>query len=227
MRAKRRAALAKLDTLTQSLFLEMFGDPASNPKRWPTRSLGDLLTLHQYGPRFYNEAYTISGVRIIRITDLDQQGNLSFSTMPRLEVNESDRDKYILRPGEIIFARTGATVGKLALIREDDPPCIAGAYFIRLRFQESEITPTYAKHALASPSLQAVIATQSRQAAQQNFSGPALRRLLIPLPPLLLQHAFAESMRRVASVEGSMNSSVDKTEHLFHSLQHRAFRGEL
>ena len=74
LRAKRRAALAQLDTLTQSLFLDMFGDPVSNPRRWPDPTLGGLLTFQQYGPRFYNESYSAVGMRIVRITDLNEVG---------------------------------------------------------------------------------------------------------------------------------------------------------
>ncbi len=102
LRAKRRAALAKLDTLTQSIFLDMFGDPTTNPKKWPASTVGEQLTFQLYGPRFYNEKYTEDGVRIVRITDLDAQGNLDFDQMPRLAVVKEDLEKYALRPG-ILF----------------------------------------------------------------------------------------------------------------------------
>jgi type I restriction enzyme S subunit len=227
LRAKRRQALTKLDTLTQSLFLEMFGEPLSNPKNWPKLALGDLLVLHQYGPRFYNETYTESGIKIVRITDLDSRGKLDFSEMPKLNVSESDQQKFLLKPGDIVFARTGATVGKLGRIRKGDPPCIAGAYFIRLRFHVDKVEPDYAQYVLASPRMQATIAKQSRQAAQQNFSGPALRRLQIPLPSIALQRSFAQHLRQLDGIEKSINLSHEKLDHLFPSLQHRAFRGEL
>lgn len=95
LRAKRRQALAKLDTLTQSLFLEMFGDPLANPKNWPKLALGDLLELHQYGPRFYNESYTESGIRIARITDLDSQGNSIFlKCQSSMSANQINRNSY-------------------------------------------------------------------------------------------------------------------------------------
>jgi type I restriction enzyme S subunit len=91
LRAKRRAALAQLDSLTQSIFLDMFGDPVANPKQWPNRELGSLLTFQQYGPRFHNEAYSKDGIRIVRITDLDESGTLRFSDMPRMLVSPEDQ----------------------------------------------------------------------------------------------------------------------------------------
>jgi type I restriction enzyme, S subunit len=224
---KRRAVLQRLETLTRSLFLEMFGDPLVNPMRWPMQALGGLLELIQYGPRFYNEPYTELGVRIARITDLDSNGKLDFSKMPRLDVNDQSRKKHLLKPGDLIFARTGATVGKLSLIRNGDPPCIAGAYFIRLHFRADTVEPTYIRYVLASPSIQALIAKQSRQAAQQNFSGPALRRLQIALPPPSLQRIFSQRLLKLATVANSVDSSQHRLDVLFSSLQHGAFRGEL
>ena len=226
LRAKRRAALAQLDSLTQSLFLDLFGDPVANPKQWPNPTLGGLLTFQQYGPRFVNEDYSADGIRIVRITDLSESGTLDFSAMPRMTVSEEDREKYSLRPGDIIFARTGATVGKVALLQPNDPPCIAGAYFITMRFEKT-LDPLYARAVLAAPSVRAIVAKRSRQAAQQNFSGPGLRQLPMPLPPLPLQREYARRVKAIETLKKAQRSSLAELDALFASLQHRAFRGEL
>ncbi len=224
--AKRRAALAQLDSLTQSLFLDLFGDPVSNPKKWPDPTLGGLLAFQQYGPRFYNESYSADGIRIVRITDLSEEGVLDFSSMPRLVVSDEDREKYALCPGDLIFARTGATVGKVALIQPNDPPCIAGAYFITMRFKES-LVPIYARAVLTAPSVRGIVVKRSRQAAQQNFSGPGLRELPMPIPPIELQREFARRVRAVEKLKTAQRAALAELDALFASLQHRAFRGEL
>jgi type I restriction enzyme, S subunit len=226
LRAKRRAALAQLDTLTQSIFLDLFGDPVVNPKRWPNPTLGGLLTFQQYGPRFYNESYSVDGIRIVRITDLDEAGNLNFPEMPRLAVSDADREKYALHAGDLIFARSGATVGKVALITPDDPPCIAGAYFITMRFAKT-VEPVYARAVLIAPSIRAIVTKLSRQAAQQNFSGPGLRRLPMPLPPIELQRDFASRVAAVEKLKAADHVSLAELDALFGALQFRAFRGDL
>lgn len=226
LRAKRRAALAQVDGLTQAIFLEMFGDPVTNPMRWPDPKIEGALLSLQYGPRFYNENYSERGVRVVRITDLAPSGELDFQSMPRLEVSEFDRRKYELREGDLLFARTGATVGKVALIRDSDPSCIAGAYFITLRFKD-RVRPEYARQVLASGSVQEIVAKRSRQAAQQNFSGPSLRELPMPLPPLGLQSSFASRAAAVDKLKTAHRASLAQLDALFASLQHRAFRGEL
>lgn len=226
LRTKRRAALAQLHSLTQSLFLDLFGDPVANPKQWPNPTLGGLLTFQQYGPRFFNESYSADGIRIVRITDLDEAGNLDFSAMPRMTVSEEDREKYSLRPGDIIFARTGATVGKVALMQPNDPPCIAGAYFITMRFEKT-LDPLYARAVLTAPSVRAIVTKRSRQAAQQNFSGPGLRQLPMPLPPVPLQREFSRRVTAVEKLNTAQRASLTELNALFATLQHRAFKGEL
>jgi len=226
LRAQRRAALAQLDTLAHAIFLDMFGDPVSNPKRWHNPTLGGVLTFQQYGPRFFNESYSVDGIRIVRITDLSEEGRLDFGSMPRLTVSDEDREKYLLRPGDVIFARSGATVGKVALIQTNDPPCIAGAYFITMRFEEA-VDPVYARAVLSAPSIRAIVAKRSRQAAQQNFSGPGLRQLPMPCPPVELQREFTHQLRAVENLKESLNASLAQSEALLASLQHRAFRGDL
>jgi type I restriction enzyme, S subunit len=224
--AKRRATLAQIEPLTRSIFLDMFGDPIANPRRWPNPTLGGVLTFQQYGPRFYNERYSESGVRIVRITDLDAGGQLSFSTMPQMDVSDDDKEKYLLRPGDVLFARTGATVGKVAMIRNGDPPCIAGAYFITMRF-DARVTPQYAYAVLSARSIRELVTQRSRQAAQQNFSGPGLRRLPLPVPPIELQRTFAETLQVIESIRVKQAASHAKLDVLFNALQYAAFRGEL
>ncbi len=226
LRAKRRQSVALLGSLAETIFLEMFGDPVANPRRWPEGTLGDLLTFQQYGHRFYDEAYSDEGVRTARITDLNDAGELDFSAMPRMALTPEEQQKYLLRSGDLIFARSGATVGKVALIRPSDPPCIAGAYFITMRF-DARIDPEYALAVLGSRSIRALVTRQSRQAAQQNFSGPALRRLPLPVPPPHLQSQFVARMRDLAGHKSKTRRSAERLDELFAALQQRAFRGEL
>jgi type I restriction enzyme S subunit len=226
LRVKRREAIAKLDQLVQSVFLAMFGDPVMNPTGCELGTLGDVIETMQYGPRFYNERYSANGTRIVRITDLDATGRLDFDAMPRMDVTKEDIAQYGLRPGDLIFARTGATVGKVALIKPSDPPCIAGAYFIRMRFKDS-VSPEYVFNALRVRSIQTLIAVKSRQAAQQNFSGPGLRGLPMPVPPNELQNRLVATLEKIEAPKRDMQESAKQLDLLFGALQRKAFAGEI
>jgi type I restriction enzyme, S subunit len=225
-----RTLRAKADRATFSLipalFDETFGNPVTNPRKWPQSTMGEQLSLLEYGPRFYNESYSESGVRIARITDIDVHGNLRFESMPKLMVESKVREKRCLQPGDLLFARSGATVGKTAVLNQGDPECIAGAYFIRLRFNAS-IHSLYAKSVLDSPPIKSIIVSQSVQSAQQNFSGPGIRTLPFPVPPLNIQKMFADSVIGVRSLKSQQSASHDHLDDLFLAMLHRAFRGKL
>ncbi len=226
LRLKRTAAQRQRGELVSAIFSSLFGDPVLNSKSWPMRNFGDLTASMQYGPRFYNESYSLDGIRIVRITDLDQAGHLDFGSMPRMGVTADEETKYGLTAGDIIFARTGATVGKLALLKEDDPPCIAGAYFIRVRLKDC-LEPEYAAAFLRSRPIQAIIKAGSYQSAQQNFSGPGLRALQCPLPPIGLQREFSQFLAELEDDQALTVAGASALDVLFASLQSRAFSGQL
>ena len=225
LRAKRRAALAQLDALTQSLFLDLFGDPMKPHKKWRTSTFGEYATHMAYGPRFFNEDYSTEGIRIVRITDLDEAGTLNFEAMPRMAVDAKDEQAYSLQAGDVLFARSGS-VGKSAVLPENAPKCIAGAYFIVMRFKP-DVTPLFARSVLNAPSIRNFIQVRSRQAIQPNFSGPGLRALPLPLPPLEQQREFARRVTAVEKLKAAQRASLAELDALFATLQHRAFRGEL
>ena len=226
VRRKWKEAIGLTEELVRSTFLEMFGDPVTNPKGWRQSTFGQEVELLEYGPRFYNEKYSNDGVRIVRITDLDSTGRLDFSAMPRLDVNAGDKSKYTLRPGDVIFARSGATVGKTAFSMPGDPEAIPGAYFIRLRFK-SRVIPLFAREVLASDRVQQIIVSRSRQSAQQNFSGPGIRELPLPLPPIEMQHRFDMVANGQRSLLRDCRLAEAESERMFASLLHRMFGEKL
>lgn len=224
--AKRRRIGRSWEQLESAIFDDLFGNPLVNSKGWPVHVFGDLTSSMQYGPRFYNESYSPDGVPIVRITDLDHSGQLDFGSMPRMAVTDGDRDKFGLSAGDIVFARTGATVGKLALIKESDPDCIAGAYFIRIQLRDC-LEPRFAAAFLRSWPIQSIIEAGSHQSAQQNFSGPGLRALPCPLPPMELQRQFSRILTEVEAQRAPRHEAVSAFDELFVSLQSRAFSGQL
>ncbi len=226
IRRKRQVATAEFHNLLRSAFLDFFGDPLANPKGWPMSSFGDQVAKLEYGPRFYNEPYSPDGVRIVRITDLDFLGRLDFDAMPRMTVPDDVRAARCLQPGDIILARSGATVGKSALIEKGAPACIAGAYFIRLQFKPV-ILPLFAKMTIDSRPIQTIIAEKSKQSAQQNFSGPGIRALPLPIPPTNLQEEFVVLRKRIRKGQVASAQHYAETNSLFNSLVQRAFKGEL
>ncbi|MGC4068704.1 MAG: restriction endonuclease subunit S [Polyangiaceae bacterium] len=146
--------------------------------------------------------------------------------MPRLSVSVEDVPRYRLLPGDVIFARTGS-VGKCALVKEEDPVCIAGAYFIRLQFAPKRVLPLYAYSVLRSAGVRGIVEAKASRAVQPNFSGPAIRTLPLPVPPLDEQHRFVAVWSRIQRATTVQASTCACTGEMVESLTQRAFSGML
>ncbi|MDF0665719.1 MAG: restriction endonuclease subunit S [Nitrospira sp.] len=210
LRAKRRAALAKLDTLTQSIFLDMFGDPITNPKGWPTVSFGQLgenqdslrvpvKASDRDGRQGMFAYYGASGI-IDWVDDFIFEGE-------RLLIGE-DGANLVARVTPVAFmARGKYWVNNHAhVIAENDRA--------DLRFLEHVIERTDLKPFLSGT-------------AQPKLNRGNLDRIPVPAPPLLLQREFARRIAAIEQLKADHYRSVAGIDRLFGALQFRAFRGEL
>ncbi|MCM8635341.1 MAG: restriction endonuclease subunit S, partial [Candidatus Accumulibacter sp.] len=117
LRAKRRAALAQLDTLTQSIFLDMFGDSATNPKGWPLSELGTLLRDVTNGMTRRRPESEVGQSIVLRLRDI-REGWIDFSEVNRITLSPTEAEKYEVVPGDLLFIRVNGNpeyVGRCAL----------------------------------------------------------------------------------------------------------------
>lgn len=203
LRAKRRAALAQLDTLTQSIFLDMFGDPATNPKGWPLVSLMDICSPKQW-PTISTAELTETGFPVF-----GANGFIGYYT----EYNHEE-------PTVLVTCR-GATCGT---INVSPPRCYVTGNAMALDEPDSErITIDYLSAVLKLRGMADTISgTAQPQITRQN-----LGHVKLPVPPVALQREFARRSAAVGQVKSRQHESLTSLDALFASLQHRAFRGEL
>jgi type I restriction enzyme, S subunit len=222
IRRLREQARAKAKELIPALFLDMFGDPATNPKGWPVTAFGDLTTYSRYGPRFHDRLYASEGARILRTTDIARDGALRWRDSPRIEVTDAELDKYALSPNTLLFTRTGATIGKVALFSGASEPCIAGAYLIEFGLNP-DLVPLYGWAFFDSDFGQRRLVGGSRSVAQPNINAPTIKGIEIAVPSKTLQQAFAE---RVAEIQATIDQ-MDRgaAEQLQAALMARLFDG--
>jgi type I restriction enzyme S subunit len=227
LRAKRRAALAQLDTLSQAIFLDMFGDTAANPKGWPIRELQDVVkrgTIVTYGIVQAGDEYP-GGVPYIRTGDI-VAGEIVEDGLRRTDPEIAAKyERSRVDAGDIVMS-IRATVGTTALV----PESIAGANLTQGtgRIAPGEDTvPLFLLNALRATGTQHWIARQIKGATFREITLTRLRELPLPLPPLPLQHMFARRVAAVEQLKASHRASLAQLDGLFASLQHRAFRGEL
>ncbi len=230
LRAKRRGALSQLDSLTQSLFLDLFGDPVTNPKHFPTPQLAGSIELRG-GFAFESGDYAPDGIPLVRIGEVNRGGVTRENACFLPLTHEVALSRFIVRPGEMPMSLTG-TPGK------DDYANVIlfdgtfDRYFVNQRVALIEPKPNvldrhYLLHVLRNPKVKARLTSKSRGIRQANISNGDVLELELPVPPIELQREFARRVTAVETLKTAHRASLAELDALFATLQHRAFRGEL
>ncbi|MDQ0828121.1 type I restriction enzyme S subunit [Arthrobacter sp. B2I5] len=229
LRAKRREALAHLDTLTQSMFHFMFGDPTTAPHQQP---LGQLLASIDSGS---------SPVSADRPADTDEWGILKLSAITSQTYLETENKallttapdaRYEVRTGDVLFTRknTPNLVAAVVIVRQTRPKLLLPDLIFRLNIAD--------RQSLESEYLQAVMSYPTKRASIQRLAGGAaasmsniskakLLTVSIPVPSIELQQTFAIRIAAVERLKEAHRKHLAELDALFASLQHRAFKGEL
>ena len=226
LRAKRRAALALLDELTQSIFLDMFGDPVTNPKGWEMGTIKDLLESASYGTSEKSES--VGEFPVLRMNNISRTGEMDFTDLKYMDLKSSEHDRYLVRSGDVLFNRTNSAelVGKTGLFREARKMAYAG-YLIRLRTNdanEPEYLSVFLNSAYAKKMLRGMCKSIIGMA---NINATEIQCMRVAMPPNNLQRSFAARVSDVEKLKTVLRNSLAELDQLFASLQHRAFRGEL
>lgn len=216
---KRKCQLKELNSLVKSRFNEMFGDPVFNEMRWRRCKLKDIsVEKLAYGSGA--SAFNFSGLRYIRITDIDECGNLKIDKKSPSHYDE----KYLLNTGDILFARSGATVGKTFLYsKEKYGPAQYAGYLIRLIPNLSLVNPVFVYHFTNTKFYNDFIAKVQNAVAQPNINAKQYGELDFILPPLSLQNEFADFVAQVDKSQLAIQKSLEELETLKKSLMQEYF----
>jgi type I restriction enzyme S subunit len=232
LRAKRRAALAQLDSLTQSLFLDLFGDPAFNQRQFQRVRLTDAchtpddIKCGPFGTQLAKDEFTSEGVPLWGIKNVNSKFELQ--TEEFLERRTAKRlAQYSIKAGDIVMTRKG-TVGNCAVYPTIFPDGIMHSDLLRVRVSRAKCEPAFLAHQLHhSRDVERQLALISGGAVMPGINVTKLKELEVVIPPLPLQQKFARRISAVEKLMAAQRASLAELDALFASLQHRAFRGEL
>ncbi len=227
LRQKRRQALTELDTFLQSTFLDLFGDPVTNPKGWEVVQIGDLMESVNYGTST-KAILEEKGYPMLRMNNITYSGGWDFKSMKYIELTGKEAAKYLVHKGQILFNRTNSKelVGKTAVYREDTPMAFAG-YLVR-GIVNSQNDPEYIGAFMNTPQIKQHLQNMCKNiVGMANINAKEFQGIPIPKPPLDLQQRFADIVTRVEAQKARMRSQLTELDTLFASLQQRAFNGEL
>ena len=226
LRQQRRDTQRVLDELAQSLFLELFGDPATNPKGWEVGTIKSISTSINYGTS--QKSSDNGEIPYLRMNNITYSGDWNFSNLKYITLSEKDKEKFTVKAGNILFNRTNSAelVGKTGLYRLAEPMAFAG-YLIRVRI-DKENHPEYVASFMNLPyTKQQLRGICKSIIGMANINAQELGAMKIPLPPLALQQEFAAQIEELEAIKRRARESSTRLDALFAGLQARAFAGEL
>ena len=219
----RKQELQTLDELIKARFVEMFGDPVLNPKKWVTKLLLEMGSCKN-GMNFH---YDDSGVEIncLGVGDFQKLSIISDTTvLPMVSLNEMPTDEYLLKDDDIVFVRSNGNktlVGRSVAVYPGNVPTTFSGFCIRYRKHDESIIVPYLLQVLKSNSIRTKMA--GRGANIQNLNQQILRSLIIPVPPKELQEQFADFIKEVDKSKVVVQKALDEAQLLFDSLMQQYF----
>lgn len=227
LRQKRQQAIEKLDQLLQATFIDMFGDPVSNPKGWEAESIDKICSnivdcVNKTAPiAEYETPY-----KMIRTTNV-RNHKVDISSVRYVEKEVFDKWNRRLTPqrGDVILTRE-APVGEVGILESDDSVFL-GQRLMLYRVNLKLTTPEYLLYFLMSDSLKIQYEQMSSGSTVKHLSVPQCSKWDIQIPPIELQLKFSKFYKTVNSNLKLMHNLFNKADTLFKSLQNQAFNGTL
>ena len=227
IRRKRQQAIKLADDFLRSVFLDMFGDPVSNPEGFPVGTIRDMVESANYGTSG-KASETEGEFPILRMGNITYEGGWDFTDLKYIDINEPEKHKYLLKKGDLVFNRTNSKelVGKTAVFEENKEMVIAG-YLIRVRCNDkgnSHYISGYLNSNHGKTTLQAMCKSIVGMA---NINAQELQDINILIPPIELQNKFAALVLSVNQKVSHLEEVKNISNQLFNSLSQQAFSGNL
>ncbi len=224
LRRQRRFAQTLSNSFLQSVFIKMFSDIFENEKDFEIGELGKKLSFMTSGSRGWAEYYTDKGDLFLRIQNVNKGelllNDIAFVQAP--DTAEARRTK--VKEGDVLLTITAA-LGRSAVIPKNLPTAYINQHIALLRVKD--INPTFVSHFITSQSGQSQIKMLDKEGVKSGLNFDDIKGIKILLPSPSLQEKFAEIVQKFERVRRQQREATRQAEHLFQTLLHRAFRGEL
>lgn len=226
IRRKRQQAIQLADDFLRAVFLDMFGDPVTNPKGFPVGTIRDLVDTANYGSSA-KASETEGEFPMLRMGNITYSGAIDFSGLKYVDLSKKDQPKYLVEKGDLLFNRTNSKelVGKTAVYDRDDVAAIAG-YLIRVRMNEkgnSYYVSGYLNSTHGKSTLQSMCKSIVGMA---NINAQEMQNIQILLPPIEIQNKYAAIFQTTKQLLRSQSQSEGNLADLFSAISQKAFRGE-
>lgn len=225
LRVKRRESITQLDTLLQSTFLDMFGDPVTNAKGWNESTLADFSTKVTDGDH-HTPRRTEAGIKLLSARNI-LDGEIDLTNTDFVDVSEYQRMIKRCYPerGDVLISCSGS-IGRVSRIRFDEPIVLVRSAAL-VKIDHDKAVSEFVEHLLRTPALKAAMLRSAKSSSQANLFQKAIKNLPVFAPPLDLQRRFATIVESIEQQKARQRAHFAELDTLFASLQSRTFRGDL
>ncbi len=224
---KQRQQLKCLDELVKSRFIELFGDPVKNPKKWETKNLKDITTKLGSGatPKGGNASYKEEGISLIRSMHV-YNGRFDYENLAHIDEEQARRlDNVTVNSCDVLLNITGASVARCCIVPDDILPARVNQHVCIIRSKQEKIRPEFLNQILISDAYQAYLwnMAEAAGATRQALTKEEIENLKIILPPVNMQNQFATFVAQVDKSKLAVKKSLEELETLKKSLMQEYF----
>ena len=232
IRRLREQAKAKAKELIPALFLDMFGDPATNPKRWEVAQVDEIvedrpaaIRTGPFGSQLRHSEFVETGVPVLGIDNV-VTNNFKWAVPRCLPPDKYERFKrFRVFPGDVLITIMGTT-GRVCVAPDDLPECMSTKHLCVVTLDRGKVDPTYVWAAiLHRTSIRSKSAPAGHGAIMEGWNMSIVRRLDLAVPPVELQRAFADRVADIQATIDQMDRAATAAEQLQTALMARLFDG--
>ncbi|MCJ2042528.1 restriction endonuclease subunit S [Methylobacterium sp. J-059] len=225
IRRRAHAARAKVRAIVHALFLDVFGNPASNPKGWPIVELGKVIASITGGKNI-EAGSGISKYRIMKVSAVTSGVFKPHEAKPAPD-NHVPAEHHHVREGDFLFSRanTSDLVGAVAIVDNVPNDLLLPDKIWRIEWVAGKMRPEYAYYLLRSDEIKRVFAIigSGTSSSMKNISQAKLVRVQIALPPIAIQRAFADQARHLEATARALDAAAIKAEAMASALSAEVF----
>ena len=213
----KKEQLKDYDNLAQSIFYEMFGDPVENEMGWEVKKLGDLAIVKTgpFGSMLHKEDYIYDGIPLVNPVHMKNFKIVADVEFTISKEKACELENYMLQNNDVVFARRG-DIGRCAIVSEKEQGYLCGTGSLFVRFIEN-IESIFIMYIVRSESFSEHLISKAKGATMLNINSSTIADLCIPLPPLPLQHLFAQRIEQIERQKAEVQKAIADLETLLAS----------
>lgn len=230
IRRKRRQAIQLADDFLRAVFLQMFGDPVTNPKGWEVNKLEKMILVGPTNGLYKPSSEYGQGTRILRIDGFYDGALREQNKLKRVSLSQDEIEKFRLADRSIVINRVNSKeyLGKSCFVERLEEPTVFESNMMNFRVDETKLNPRFLVQQLQMPNIKMQIATSAKDAVNQSsINQTDVKQFVILIPSIALQNKFESVCKRYSESILSTQNSLAEAGHLFNALSQKAFSGEL